>query len=68
MKLTFAAKTFSARTFRSATLAGPVVLKIFKPVRAAMFVAGAVVGRCFHTGADIGQHFQAGATAGMTHG
>jgi len=58
MKRTFIVKTFRARSFRSACLAGPVKIMIFQPVRAAMFVAGAVAGRHFHTG----------ATAGTSHG
>jgi hypothetical protein len=58
MKLTFAPKTFSAQSFRSATWAGPAVLSRFRLVRAALFVAGAVTG----------QHYHTGATAGKTHG
>jgi hypothetical protein len=68
MKRTFIDKNFSARSFRSATLAGPVKITFFQPVRTAMFVAGAVAGRHFHSGSNIGQHYHTGATAGISHG
>jgi len=58
MKRTFIVKTFRARAYRSAWVAGPVKIMIIQPDRAAMFVAGAVAGRHFHTG----------ATAGTSHG
>jgi len=68
MKRTFIVKTFNSRSFRSATLAGPVKIMILQPVRTAMFVAGAVAGRHFHSGANIGKLYHTGATAGINHG
>ena len=55
MKRTFLSKTFAPRSFRPATLAGPVKIAIFRPVCAAMFVAGAAAGRHFHAGATAGK-------------
>jgi len=55
MKRTFQSKTFAARSFRSAALAGPVKMAVFGVDRAAIFIAGAVKGRLFHTGATTEQ-------------
>jgi hypothetical protein len=68
MKRTFALKTFAARTFLPATLAGPVEIKIFHTDCQAMFMAGAVVAQNFHCGAKIGQTYHSGATTGISHG
>jgi hypothetical protein len=68
MKLTFFVTTLFARCFRSATLAGPVELKVFRPERTAIYVAGAAAGRLYNSGAIIGQHFHTGATTGISHG
>ncbi|MGD0516482.1 MAG: hypothetical protein ABSA26_03020 [Thermoguttaceae bacterium] len=55
MKRTFKTKTFASRSFRSAALAGPIKMVIFGTDRAAIFIAGAVKGRIFHTGATAGE-------------
>jgi hypothetical protein len=55
MKYSFLTKTFAPRTFRASALAGPVTMTVLRPVRAAMFIAGATAGRHFHTGATAGQ-------------
>jgi hypothetical protein len=68
MKRTFALKTFGARTFHSATLVGPVEIKILHTDCLAMFMAGAAVAQNFHCGAKIGQTYHTGATAGISHG
>jgi hypothetical protein len=67
MKSTFAEKTFFIRSFRPATLAGPVQIKYFKPQRAATFTTGAAAAQTFLAGAKIGQLYNAGATAGICH-
>jgi hypothetical protein len=66
MKLTFAAKTFTVRSFRSATLAGPAVLGPYRPAEGDTFRPGAAVGEAYHPGAAGGQHYHAGAAAGQT--
>jgi hypothetical protein len=68
MKRTFILKSFGARSFLSAALAGPARIKIFQLERTATFVTGATAGQHFHTGAKIGQHYHTGATAGTSHG
>ena len=67
MKLTFAQKTLAARSFRSATLAGPAVLGPYRSADAQVACAGAAVGNDFHTGATIGQNYHTGATTGLCH-
>jgi hypothetical protein len=55
MKCTFQTKTFASRSFRSADLAGPVKMAIFRTDRAAIFITGALKGHLFHTGATAGE-------------
>ena len=68
MKLTFALKTFGAKSFRCATLAGPVVLGPYFAVSAQTACTGALAGKDFHTGAAIGQDYHTGTTAGLCNG
>ena len=68
MKYTFAPKTFAARSFRCATLVGPVVLKHYSIADGQAASAGAVAGQDFHAGATIGQDYHTGATAGQCNG
>jgi hypothetical protein len=68
MKLTFAPKTFAARSFRCVTLAGPPVVRPYRTEEAQTFCAGAVAGGDFHAGATIGQDYYTGATAGLCNG
>jgi hypothetical protein len=68
MKLTFAPKTFAAGSFRSAAVAGPVVLKPYRAAAAQATVAGAVAGGDFRAGATIGQEWHTGATKGLCYG
>lgn len=56
MKRTFTPKTFAARSFRCATLAGPAVLGPYRTANAQAACAGAVAGKDFHAGATIGQN------------
>jgi hypothetical protein len=65
MKLTFAPKTFAARSFRCITLAGPAVFRPYRTESGQTFSAGAAAGSSFHTGAALGQDYHHGATAGL---
>jgi hypothetical protein len=68
MKLTFALKTFAAKSFRCAALAGPVALGRYFAVDAQAACTGALAGKDFHTGAAIGQDYHTGTTAGLCNG
>lgn len=68
MKLTFASKTFAARSFRCTTLVGPPVIRPYRMGEAQTFCTGAVAGQNFHAGATIGQDYHTGATAGLCNG
>ncbi len=65
MKLTFAPKTFAARSFRCVTLGGPVVLGPYRYDEAEPACTGAAAGGEFCTGAVIGQDYHSGAEAGQ---
>jgi hypothetical protein len=65
MKLTFAPKTFAARSFRCTTLAGPAVFRPYRTDSGQTFSTGVAAGSNYHTGATIGQDYQPGATAGL---
>jgi hypothetical protein len=65
MKLTFTEKTFTARSFRCATLTGTPMLGPYRVAKAQMAGSGAAAGQDFHTGATIGQHYCTGATTGL---
>ena len=68
MKLTFAPRTFAARSFRCVTLVGPAVLGPYRAADAQTVCTGAAAGENFHTGATIGQDYHTGATAGSCNG
>ena len=68
MKLTFAAKTYAARSFRCATLVGPAVLGPYRADEAEVACCSAAAGDHFQPGADVGQDYNAGTTAGLCHG
>jgi hypothetical protein len=68
MKLTFAPKTFAARSLRCATLAGPAVLGPYRRDDAQAVCTGAVAGEDFRAGATIGQDYHTGATTGLCNG
>jgi len=68
MKLTFAPKTFAARSLRCVTLAGPVVLGPYRTADAQATCTGAAAGEEFLAGATIGQDHHSGATAGLCNG
>jgi hypothetical protein len=55
MKRTFSPKTFAARSFRCASLAGAAVLGPYRTAKAQLAGTGAVAGKDFHTGATTGQ-------------
>ena len=65
MKLTFAQKTFAARSFRCVTLVGWAVLLPPRLTDAQVYCTGAVAGEDFHAGAAIGQDYHTGATKGL---
>jgi hypothetical protein len=68
MKLTFAPKTFAARSFRCTTLVGLSAVRPYRTEDAQTFCAGVVTGEDFYAGATIGQDYHTGATAGLCNG
>ncbi len=68
MKRAFVPKTFAARTFCCAALAGRKTMTTYRAAEGQISGAGAAVGDCFQPGATIGQDYHSGATAGFCNG
>jgi hypothetical protein len=68
MKLTFAFKTFAARSFRCVTLAGPAVARPYRLVAGQAACSGAIASEAACSGAIAGQDHHAGATKGQCNG
>jgi hypothetical protein len=67
MKLTFAPRTFAARSLRCVTLVGPAVLGPYHAADAQAACTGAAAGEDFYAGATIGQDYHTGATEGLCY-